>query len=126
VLFRSVLPDNSQQTPAPQLKTSQPSLVGPKTVKSEWCIQNTKREDEDCFSGSSQNRDAARLQANRIAREAGHSWKRAETGIDQIPYYAVYATQPLNKYEKNNSKTTQGQQATTTQPAAATTTNTTV
>ena len=117
-----VLPDNSQQTPAPQLKTSQPSLVGPKTVKSEWCIQNTKREDEDCFSGSSQDYQTARSEANRAARGARYPYKRNENPKDQNPYYAIYSYQTLDNYEK---KKAEAPKQTTTQPAA-TTTNTTV
>jgi hypothetical protein len=111
-----------QQTPAPQLKTSQPSLVGPKTVKSEWCIQNTKREDEDCFSGSSQDYQTARSEANRVARNARYPYKRTETPKDQNPYYAIYSYQTLDNYEK---KKAEAPKQTTTQPAA-TTTNTTV
>jgi hypothetical protein len=117
-----VLPDNNQQTPAPQLKMSQPSLIGPKTVKSEWCIQNTKREDEDCFSGSSQDYQTARSEANRAARNANYPYKRTETPKGQNPYYAIYSYQTLDNYEKKKAN---APKQTTTQPAAATT-NTTV
>jgi len=117
-----VLPGGAQQTTAPQLKTSQQSLVGPKTVKSEWCIQNTKREDEDCFSGSSQDYQTARSEANRVARNARYPYKRTETKMGENPYYAIYSYQTLDNYEK---KKAEAPKQTTTQPAA-TTTNTTV
>jgi hypothetical protein len=86
------------------LKTSQTSLIGPKTVKSEWCIQNTKREDEDCFSGKSMDYQVARAEANRAARTANHPYKRTETGKDQTPYYAIYATQTLDRYEEKSAQ----------------------
>ena len=89
-----------------ELKTPQTTgLVTPKTVKSEWCTQNTKREDEDCFSGKSMDYQTARAEANRAARAANYPYKRTETPKDQNPYYAIYATQPASEYEKNKAET---------------------
>jgi len=112
----------TQQTAAPQLKMTPTSLIGPKTAKSEWCIQNTKREDEDCFQGSSQDYQTARSEANRAARSKNYPYKRMETKMGENPYYAIYSYQTLDKYEK---KKAEAPKQTTTQPAA-TTTNTTV
>jgi hypothetical protein len=89
-----------------ELKTPQTTgLVTPKTVKSEWCTHNTKREDEDCFSGKSMDYQTARAEANRAARAANYPYKRTETPKDQNPYYAIYATQPASEYEKNKAET---------------------
>jgi hypothetical protein len=90
--------------PSPPLKTSQVSLITPKTVKSQWCIQNTKREDEDCFSGSSMDYQVARSEANRAARAANYPYKRVETSKGENPYYAIYATQTLDAYEEKKAK----------------------
>jgi hypothetical protein len=46
----------------------------------------------------------ARSEANRAARTANRPYKRTETGKDQTPYYAIYATQTLDAYEEKKSQ----------------------